>query len=508
MISSWLTAFLFLATVCLEPPQYAEIQVIDEENGRPVPMVELETVNGLRFVTDNAGRVAFHEPGLMDTEVFLFVRSHGYKIPKDGFGYEGIKVVPSIGKVTQIKIHRTNIASRLCRLTGEGRLRDSILLGYQESELDAVSQGLVAGQDSVQAAIYNDKIYWLWGDTNRMNYPLGLFRTAGATTPFPISKRVVADWSRGIPYDYFVDSNTGFARPMLPLTERPEGVIWMFGLFVVPDEHGIPKLVCHYSRRKGLTSELEQGIAVFDDSSAEFVPVMQLPLDEKWRFPSGHPIRFEEEGKTWLLFGSPSPNVRVPATLDAVLDTTQYEAFTCANRSGPLKDLTPKLDQNKVPMWRWQKELPPVNSEQEQRWVKAGQLKATETRFLPVDTEHSADRITLHRGSVRWNTYRKKWILISGQIHGKASMLGEVWYAEADHPTGPFRQAIQIVTHDRQTFYNVCHHDFLDRDGGRVVYFEGTYTNDFSGNSDKTPRYNYNQILYELDLSVLSSQKE
>ena len=38
-------------------------------------------------------------------------------------------------------------------------------------------------------------------------------------------------------------------------------------------------------------------------------------------------------------------------------------------------------------------------------------------------------------------------------------------------------------------------------EGGRIVYFEGTYTAEFSGNPVKTPRYDYNQLLYRLDLS-------
>jgi hypothetical protein len=57
---------------------YAEIRVVDGATGRGVPLAELETVNHLRFVTDNAGRVAFNEPGLMGREVFFTVRSHGY----------------------------------------------------------------------------------------------------------------------------------------------------------------------------------------------------------------------------------------------------------------------------------------------------------------------------------------------------------------------------------------------------------------------------------------------
>jgi len=37
--------------------------------------------------------------------------------------------------------------------------------------------------------------------------------------------------------------------------------------------------------------------------------------------------------------------------------------------------------------------------------------------------------------------------------------------------------------------------------GGRVIYLEGSYVNTFSGNPHPTPYYEYNQIMYRLDLS-------
>src|SRR5262249_54231361 len=73
---------------------WAEIRVVDAETGRGIPLVELETVNHLKFVTDSAGRVAFQEPGLMGREMFFSVRSHGYEAKKDGFGYAGVKLTP------------------------------------------------------------------------------------------------------------------------------------------------------------------------------------------------------------------------------------------------------------------------------------------------------------------------------------------------------------------------------------------------------------------------------
>jgi hypothetical protein len=91
-------------------------------------------------------------------------------------------------------------------------------------------------------------------------------------------------------------------------------------------------------------------------------------------------------------------------------------------------------------------------------------------------------------------------VLVTVQSGG-TSALGEVWYAEADTPVGPWAYAVKVVTHDRYSFYNPKQHPMFDRDGGRAIYFEGTYSHTFSGNPHPTPRYDYNQILYKLDLS-------
>jgi hypothetical protein len=56
------------------------------------------------------------------------------------------------------------------------------------------------------------------------------------------------------------------------------------------------------------------------------------------------------------------------------------------------------------------------------------------------------------------------------------------------------------VSHPRYSFYNPIHHGFLDADGGRTIYYEGTYTLEFSGNPYAPSRYTYNQLMYRLDL--------
>ncbi len=100
-----------------------------------------------------------------------------------------------------------------------------------------------------------------------------------------------------------------------------------------------------------------------------------------------------------------------------------------------------------------------------------------------------------------WNAFRQRWVLIAVQQFGKSSFLGEVWFAEAAAPTGPWRRAVKIVTHDHYSFYNPAQHAFFDEDGGRLIYFEGTYSHTFSNNDKRTPHYDYNQILYRLDLA-------
>jgi len=48
------------------------------------------------------------------------------------------------------------------------------------------------------------------------------------------------------------------------------------------------------------------------------------------------------------------------------------------------------------------------------------------------------------------------------------------------------------------------HHSLFDSEEGRIIYFEGTYSKMFSGSDTAIPWYDYNQIMYRLDLSRLS----
>jgi len=481
-----------LAGVAAERPWFG-IRVVDEQTGRGVPMVELETVHHVRCFTDSAGWVAFYEPGLMGSNVFFHVRSHGYEFPADGFGNRGKRLKVTPGGEAVLRIKRLNVAERLYRLTGGGIYRDSVLLGRPTPIKRPVLNGSVLGQDSVNAIAYRGRIWWFWGDTDQPAYPLGNFHTSGAVSELPLKP------DRGIDLNYFVNDK-GFSRPMVPMPGG--GVVWIFGLTVLKDARGQERMIAHYQRMKNLETMLEHGLVVYNDSKEVFEKWVAFDLKRQWQALQNHPTRWRSGGRDYCLIPRPLPNVRVPAQMNAVADQDQYEAFTCLKAGATMDGARTRLDRDAAgrPRYSWKKNTPPVGPKEERLLIRHGLMDHSDARFLPVDVE-SGEVVVLHFATARWNAFRRKWILIGTQIGGKSSFLGEVWYAEADQPTGPWKKARKVVTHDHYSFYNPCHHDFLDEAGGRLIYFEGTYTSTFSSARSRTPRYDYNQILYRLDLA-------
>lgn len=477
-----------------DPPPPFHFRVVDAATGRGVPLVELETVHGVLFVTDSAGIAAIDEPGLEGEEVFFHVRSHGYRYRADGFGIRGVRAVLERGTSKTVEIERVNLAERLYRLTGAGIYRDSVMMGREVPIENPLLNGGVLGQDSVQNAVYGGKHYWFWGDTNRASYPLGNFEASGAVSDLPGSGGL--DPSAGVDLRYFTGDD-GFARPMCPI-EGP-GPVWIGGLTVLQHE-GREVLLCHYARMKDLGTRLEQGIAQWNDERQIFEKRKELPLDTRLH-PTGHPVRIGFDGDEWLCFPNPYPALRVQPRLDHVLEPGRYEAYTCLRPGARWNAEDPPLhrDGDGGLVWAWKADTDPVNPQQWQELVAAGHARSDEGWMNLADVE-TGKRVQAHGGSLFWNAHRGKWVMILLQVHGR-SVLGEVWYAEAEEPMGPWDRARRIVTHDDYSFYNVKQHPYFDGEGGRYVYFEGTYSKMFSGAEEATPRYDYNQVMYRLDLA-------
>ncbi len=473
-----------------------EVQVVDQTTDRGVPLVELKTVSNVVYYTDSAGRVAIDDPALLNRRVFFYVSSQGYEFPADGFGFHGAAVDVAPGGSTRLKIKRLNIAERLYRLTGEGIYRDTVLLGKAAPIREPLLNGQVAGQDSAMVAAFAGKLYWFFGDTLRTAYPLGQYWTSGATSELPAQGGLSP--ADGVDLTYFTDA-TGFSRPMLPRIDNHPG--WLEGVFVLPDGEGHPKLLSMCQEIKMLGEVVGRRLMVFNEATHTFDLLKEIPLDVPL-YPLGHPFLFERDGQKWAYFGLCQPNIRCKADWQSVQDFRGYEGFTCFQPGARFDHGKTKLDRTAAGKltWEWKPNTPPPTPKQLDELVSKGLLQTSELSFRPLDAD-SKRPIDLVGGSVTWNAFRRKWVMIAGEQGGKSSFLGEIWYAEADQPEGPWPKARKIITHDHYSFYNPLQHPEFEQEGGRLLYFEGTYSTTFSREGPATPRYDYNQIMYRLDLS-------
>ena len=474
----------------LPPSALFAIRVVDAETGRGVPLVELETVNHLRFYTDSNGTVAFREPGLMGRQIFFHVRSHGYEYPKDSFGYRGVRLKTTPGTEAVLKLKRLNIAERLYRVTGAGIYRDNRLLGRSAPIEQPLLNGMVFGSDSVVTAVYRGKLHWFWGDTNRPSYPLGNFHVPFATSLLPGQGGL--DPGLGVNLTYAVGEN-GFAKEAAKMPGK--GPTWIDGLVVLPDKNQRPRLLAQYVKIKSPLTVYERGVVQFNDERQQFGHRATFPKDVPL-YPHGHPfLHRAADGQEYVYFAGGMPLVRVRASLASYLDPSQYETYTFLP-AGSGSDVQRNPDGSLK--FEWRGGQPKLDLKQVNKLIAEKRIRAGESPVHLIDIETGKPVLTQH-GSVYWNDHRQRWVMIISQSFG-SSMLGEIWFAEASRPEGPWVYARKIVTHDDYSFYNPKQHPYFAKDGGRTLFFEATYTSTFSGNKHPTPLYDYNQVMYRLEL--------
>ena len=312
------------ATTLLAAPEPCRITVVEKGSGWPVPLVELRTTHQVRFVTDNAGVIAFDLPELMGSETWFDVIGHGYSTPPDGFGFSGTRLVPTPGGKLKIEVIRSNIAKRLGRLTGAGLFAESQKLG---DGLDEPPTGVV-GCDSVQNAVHDGKLFWAWGDTTLARYPLGIFDMTSATSP--IQPLTSFEPPVRLRLHYFTDAQ-GAPRGVAKMPGS--GPTWVSGYVSLPDQDGHGKLVGSYIKVKPPMDAYEAGLCVWDDSAAAFKQqrVLWTKTDANPKqplMPGGHPAFWKDsQGTEWILFGNPLPNLRCPATFEAWAEPLQMGGF-------------------------------------------------------------------------------------------------------------------------------------------------------------------------------------
>ena len=233
------------------------------------------------------------------------------------------------------------------------------------------------------------------------------------------------------------------------------GPTWVTAYVSLPDRAGNRRLVASFVKIKPPLEAYQWGLCVWNDERANFdlLRVIWTKSESSPKpppLPEGHPAFWRDpSGKEWVLFGNPLPTLRCPASFEAWQDSSSWETLN------------------------------------------------------PRETLRSAEDgkpVTPHSGSIAWNAWRKRWVTVFMEKFGKPSAFGELWYAEANSPAGPWGKTVKILSHENYTFYNPrLHPEFTPADSP-VLLFEGTYTMQFANHPPPTPRYDYNQVLYRLDL--------
>lgn len=463
----------------LPPEGFMRVDVRDDATGRGVPLVEL-TIGERRWITDSAGVVAI-DPLDLEGAQEATLRSHGYSFA----GAQALDVVA--GGHAMLTAHRENVAERLYRVTGGGIYRDSVLLGLPVPLEQPVIDGLVLGQDTVFSTIFRGELFFLWGDTLRPSYPLGNFQTSSATARLPADG---LDPSEGIDLDYFVDPATGFSRAMAPpsrvsnmSTDGRSGVTWLGTLIAVPDASGVERLHATFGVYGQDFERFRFGMLSYDEEADEFVDALEYTRDDAY-YPREGAFIVAHGDARYVYTHVP---IRIPARSEALVDESTYEAFT------PLIGDTLVRDEDGRLEYAWRRG--------ERRVTDEDAVPENERLFgHEVEVESGAPLSAHENGSTEINEYTGRFLRIL--TPGGLGRLGETWFALADTPMGPWVAAQQIVTHDRYTFYNPRQHRPLDEDFGQRVYFEATYTRAFSATAEPTPRYDYNQMMYRLDLDA------
>ena len=483
------------ATFAQDSNKYFTFRVVDQKTGRGVPLVEMKTTSSIRYYTDNNGIIAFFEPGLMDREVYFSITSPGYEYPRDFFGNPGRAFKVTKGDSVIINIKRINVAERFYRFTGEGLYHHSMLVGHPIPVKRAALNAQVTGLDASMALPYKGKIFWTWGDTEKLSSSIGHFAVSGATSEFP--NKGGLDPDIGIDLTFFVDE-TGFSKQMCPFPGP--FAVWPHWMAVLQDDTGKEQLVLHYGRQRGLGVIYESGLAIFNDEKGIFEPYFRYSSVSPF-WPKGHYLKANINGEVFHYFSFGTPySLRAIADLEHIKDLHSYEAFTCLKEGTRYTGPSSEIDRNEKGeiIYSWKAGTDPVDYGRQKELVDSGVIKEEEG-WIHLFNIDDGTRIMSHAGSVYWNEYRKKWVMIMQSR--ELLPLGEIWYAEGDTPVGPWTYIKKIATHNKYNFYNVTQHPFFDKEDGRYIYFDGTYSILLSQTDYPTPRYDYNQIMYRLDLN-------
>jgi len=486
---------------------FFRVDVVDDETGIGVPLVLLRTNNYLEYFSDSAGRVAFFEPGMMNTSVWFSVLADGYELnvrkTKGAYSYNapydsGFVVNTRVGAGPAIVyMTRKQHAERVYRLTGGGLYRDSVLTGAPIPEtvadralIDPLSGS--TGQDTLHLVNLNaTHVMYFFGDTvcprsarqNNCNAK-GMY-TVAAVSDLGNDSRAEYQPSQPPRLKYIADSNHDAPHPIAPIAPLSQNT-WIAGVFMGIDDgdaasgrdnYSSDVLFAAYFKNPGdgaSPGQAKQGMAIWNASARQM----------------------EALGSPWPRNASLSLNgahaVQVISPADAAKGFEAYAWF--------------------------------VNGYVTSRVLAKASAVARYERFehLPMPAMP-----TVSCNTVNWNAWAKRYLCLGDNRidDGGIFLFGgpvPITIAWSHDLLGPYVNATEIIAHNASgaSCYNGLHMPHMDMEGGRVVHVACTYTamwsntdkdpnlwssclfgiNSHQGCSPVVPRYEYNNIVSRIDL--------
>ena len=551
------------------------LRAVDSETGRGVPRVTFTTTYESSWITDSNGYVAISTLGIEGETLWFAAAADGYEAKADAFGDRGLHASITSGGSATLNVERTQIAERLYRQTGFGRYYDSIALGdatLLPSQTVQVNSG-VMGQDSILCTVFNGAVRWFWGDTKRFAYPLGNFESTGATSCIPRTAPSCTPAEIDVSLAYFNRTLDGadFVAPMASI-EPVDFPTWIGGLTVVPDSGPLAvdgvAMSASYVKPDHTMTPTQVGLIGWSEKLENFSTLLGnwslthplattggccgQPVTNRATPISGVPptttVAFSMDGDVpvrYVVFAGrgawPLVGMRCLATLSALADINQYEAYTpllpTSSAARPVLDRDPATGGLR---WMWRTGAPLFTATVIALLETSGDLKPNEAPRARIYEDGDATKpLTVAGGSVHWNAFRRRYIAIFGcnmnthsdnknnNNRGAAagnSNLGELFYAEALEESsapppvsGPlvpgqgsrsvneiaWSNATRVVTHatSGMSCYNPLHLPMFDDLEGQRIYLSCTMVTSYSTAKVAEGRYDYNNMMFGLNIS-------
>lgn len=263
-------------------------------------------------------------------------------------------------------------------------------------------------------------------------------------------------------------------------------------------------------------TRVTRGIMEYRPATRYFHGVNTFPAREIDDLHIGsHAIGVPEGRPTHIVFSGLAPNRRVAAHPEAIVDIERYESFTCFRQGVRVSSKTFQVQPDQLDRdsrgrlrYRWRGQTSPVGPHEQAMLVEAGHLEPEERWIVFRDVRTGRELIHQHH-SLQWNPYRQRYAgLFTCRLASESRPastegiqgLNQTWYGEADTLLGPWAYLEKVVDVGDYAYYNPLYNPYFHEQGGRILFFEGTYTRFMDATAPMRPRDNYNQVVHRLDL--------